>query len=176
MPTLWIAVIVVCGLVALVLTASTFAPREHAVSLRARYGRKPAEVWSAITDIDALPTWRTDLKSIERRPGVGGGRPAWIEHTRHGALPLEVDEWDAPRKMVVRIADEGGKLPFGGTWTWHLREVAGGCEVTLSENGFVSNPLFRVLAHFVFGYTRTLDRTLRALGAKFGEETTPKVV
>lgn len=175
MPTLWIVAIVALGLVALVYTAGMFAPRDHAVSLRARYARKPAEVWSVITDVAALPSWRSDLKSVERRADVDG-KPVWIEHSRRGALPLEVIEWDAPRKMVARIADEGGRLPFGGTWTWHLREVPNGCELTLSENGFVRNVLFRVLAHFVFGYTRTLDGYMRALGAKFGETTTPKVV
>lgn len=175
MPTLWIVLIVVFGLVALVLTVSVFVPRDHAVSVRARYARKPAEVWSVITDIEAMPAWRVDLEAVERKPDVGG-RPAWIEHTKHGATPLEVDEWVAPRKMVVRIDDVTGKLPYGGTWTWHLREIASGCEVTLTENGFVRNPLFRVLAHYVFGYTRTLENTLRALGTKFGEATEPRTV
>jgi len=175
MPTLWIVLIVALGLVALVLTVSTFVPRDHAVSVRARYARTPAEVWTAISDIDSLPAWRSDLKSLERMPDVGG-RPAWIEHTRYGALPLQVDEWDAPRKLVVRIDDVTGKLAFGGAWTWHLREVAGGCEVTLTENGFVSNALYRVLAHYVIGYTRTIESVLRGLGRSFGERTEPRTV
>jgi uncharacterized protein YndB with AHSA1/START domain len=175
MDTLLTILIVVLGLVALVFTASSFIPREHAVSVRARFARPTSEVWKVITDVDAIPAWRPDVQSIERRPDVAG-LPAWVEHSQRLALPLEVVERDAPRKLVARIAADDGKLAFGGTWTWYLREVPGGCELTVTENGFVANPLFRVLAHFVLGYSRALESYLRDLGAKFGETTTPKVV
>lgn len=175
MPTIWIVALVLLGLVALVFTAGMFVPRDHAVSVRARYARKPSEVWGAITAFADQPSWRPELESVERLPDVAG-RPAWVEHSRHGAMPLEVVEWDEPRRMVARIADASGTLAFGGTWTWNLREVPGGCELTITENGFVRNLVFRLVAHYALGYTRTAEAYLRALGARFGEETVPKVV
>lgn len=175
MPTIWIVAIALLGIATLVYATGMFIPRDHAVSVRARFARTPSEIWSAITDFDAIPQWWPDVKSVERKPDVDG-RPAWIEHMRHGPLPLVVVEWEAPRKMVARVVDEERRMPFGGTWTWHLREIPGGCEVTISENGFVRNMLFRVIAHYVMGHTRTLESYLRALGSRFGESTTPWVV
>ncbi len=175
MPTIWIVLVVLLGLLALVLSVAAFVPRKHAVSVRARYDQTPTVVWAVITDVDALPSWRSDVRSVERLPDVHG-RPAWIERSKHGALPLAVVEWDAPRKLVTRIADDARKLSFGGTWTWHLREVPNGCELTITENGFISNSLFRVITHYGFGYTRTIEAYQRALGEKFGETATPRVV
>lgn len=176
----WLSILVVVvltamAIVALVLTISTFIPRDHAVSVRARFARPTADVWQAITRIEEFTAWRPELKSVNRRSDVQG-RPAWIEHSRHGAIPFEVIESDAPRRLVARIADDQGQLAFGGTWTWVLRDVPSGCELTITENGFIAKPLFRVLTHFAFGYSRTLEDYLRALGTKFGETTTPKVV
>lgn len=174
MDVIWILVVVVLlGL--FVYRLGAMVPRDHSVSVRARYAQRPEEVWKAITDIDGLASWRKDLKSVERQPDVAG-RPAWIEHSRHGKLPLEVVEWDPPRKLVTRIADDDGKLPFGGAWTWTIRPVADGSELTVAENGFVKPALFRLMTRYVFGYTRTIEQVMRALGQKFGETTEPRVV
>lgn len=48
-----------------------------------------------------------------------------------------------------------------------------GALVTVTERGFVRNPIFRFLARFVFGYSSTLDAYLKALGKKFGEDVSP---
>ncbi|MBL8860477.1 MAG: SRPBCC domain-containing protein [Planctomycetes bacterium] len=165
MHPLLVAALVVLGLAALIQTAGMFVPRNHSVSVRARYARPPGEVWAAITDIDALPSWRSDVRAVERRPDVDG-RPAWVERTRHGKLPLEAVEWDPPRRLVTRIADDARRLPFGGTWTWTLREVPGGTELTIAENGFIRSALFRVLAHFVLGYRRTIETLQRDLARR----------
>ena len=48
--------------------------------------------------------------------------------------------------------------------------------VTITERGWVSNPIFRFVSRFVMGHTSTLDAYLRALGKHFGSEPTPTVV
>mgnify|MGYP003472568337 CR=1 FL=1 len=40
--------------------------------------------------------------------------------------------------------------------------------MTITERGFVTNPLFRVLARFVFGYEKTTKDYLRDLGRRLG--------
>jgi hypothetical protein len=42
----------------------------------------------------------------------------------------------------------------------------------ITEDGYVSNPLFRFMARFVFGYTSTVDSYMKSLGEKFGEQVT----
>jgi hypothetical protein len=61
----------------------------------------------------------------------------------------------------MRIADP--KLPFGGTWTYELEPVAGGTSVTLTEDGEVYNPLFRVMQKLFFSPYRTIDTFLANL-------------
>jgi uncharacterized protein YndB with AHSA1/START domain len=175
MSALFVVVLVLVGLAALVVMVGTFIPREHSVSVRARYARPPGEVWKVLTDVEAIPTWRPSIRSVQRKHDVDG-KPVWVERLRRFDLPLEVTEWVPEKRMVASIADDAGKLPFGGTWTWTLREVPDGTEVTLTENGFVDQPLFRVVAHFVLGHSRSMESYLRDLGTRFGETTAPRVV
>jgi hypothetical protein len=72
-----------------------------------------------------------------------------------------------PRKLVSRIADP--KLPFGGTWTFEITPTAEGSTLRITENGFVTNPVFRFLSRFVFGHTGTIESYLKSLAKKFGE-------
>lgn len=175
MPAVLIALIVVFGLVALVLVVSSFIPRDHAVSVRARYARSPREVWETITDFESYPSWNPAIVSVDVRRGADGA-VEWDERMKHGVIPLALEQHEPPRRLVVRIRDPQGKMAFGGTWTWVLRDVPEGTEVTLTENGYVRNPFFRVVAHFVLGYTRTMEGVLQSLGARFGETTETRVV
>ena len=163
---LWIVV----GLAG-VLLAATFIgwllPREHVATRVGRYRQKPEVIWKAITDIEAMPSWREGLKSVKRLPDRNG-LPAWVEETSAGNIALETTESEAPRRMVSRIADP--KLPFGGTWTYEIAASTEGATLRITENGFVTNPLFRFLSRFVFGHTATIETYLKLLAKKLGEE------
>jgi len=76
------------------------------------------------------------------------------------------------RILVTLIADP--KLPFGGGWTTRVEPADGGSKVSITEDGFVKTPLFRVMARFVFGYHKTMNGYLRSLAKKFGETAVPK--
>ena len=78
---------------------------------------------------------------------------------------------DPPYRMVSQIVDNKS---FGGTWTYELTPTEGGCELTITESGEIYNPIFRVFARFVFGYTATMETYLKQLGTKFGESIEPK--
>lgn len=91
------------------------------------------------------------------------------ETDKHGqVLPLDVVEWDPPRKLVGRIS--GPKLPLGGTWTYVIAPVEEGSWLTLTDDGEIYNSIFRFMARFFFGYSGTIEEYLRALGRKFAEE------
>lgn len=81
---------------------------------------------------------------------------------------METVEMLPPSRLVGRIADP--KLPFGGTWTFEITPTPEGANLRITERGWVSNPMFRLLSRFVFGYTSTIDSYLRSLAKKFGEE------
>ena len=50
----------------------------------------------------------------------------------------------------------------------------GGARVTITEDGEVSNAIFRFMSRYVFGHTATLDAYLISLARRFGEDTIPQ--
>lgn len=160
------------GLILLVLVVGWLIPAEHRATRSAVYQRSTEEVWRAVTEVERFPEWRTGLTAVRRLP-ERDGRPAWVETSDFGELPLEVVAWDPPRRLVAHIADPD--LPFGGTWTYELTPMDGGTELRITERGVVQNPFFRFMARFVFGYSATLEQYLSDLGRHFGESvaTTP---
>src|SRR4051812_43927389 len=112
-----IAVGVVAGLVAAVAIVGMLLPRDHVATVQARIAAPPSSVWTAIADPAGYPAWRPDVTKIDVLPATVTG-PSWREHSRHGSITMVVDEADAPRRMVGRIADEG--LPYGGKWIYEI--------------------------------------------------------
>ena len=164
MKWILIAVAALAALAALVAIAGWSLPVAHVAMRHVTLAAPPDLVWRTITDVDAFPSWRTDVKTVERVPATAS--PTWIEHGRSGALRLTVETSDPPRRLVTRIADPS--LPFGGTWTFELAPSAGGTTLTVTEHGEIYNPIFRALARFVFGYESTLSSYLDALRKKVG--------
>ncbi len=169
----WLLIIAgsLIALVALLWIVGTFLPQGHVASRSARYKQPPEKIWEAITNVDAMTSWRADLKSLKRQPDRNG-LPAWVETSSFGEIPLEIIESVAPRKLVTRIVDP--KLPFGGTWTYEIAPADGGSTLRITERGEVYPALFRVMTRFLFGYTSTIDQYLVALGKKFGEDVLPQ--
>src|SRR5262245_7900416 len=140
-------------------------PQGHTASRQARLSVAPEVVWTAITDIQAFPSWRPDVKQVMTLPDVDGRRH-WIEETKNGRIPLVVERSEPPRLLVLRIADPD--LPFGGTWTYEIAPTSGGSMLTITENGEVYNPVFRFMSRFVFGHEGTMKGYLGNLEKKLG--------
>jgi uncharacterized protein YndB with AHSA1/START domain len=130
-----IATIVVLCLVAagaLAALVGSRLPRTHVASRERTFPVPPEVVWAAITNVDAFPAWRRDVKRIQRLPDRDG-RPVWTEETRSGKMTLAADRMEAPRILVLRIADPD--LPFGGTWTYEITPAPAGSRLAITENG-----------------------------------------
>jgi hypothetical protein len=89
----------------------------------------------------------------------------WREIDSNGAITYERVETVAPTRIVNRIADPS--LPFGGSWTYEIAPSGNGTELTITENGEVSNPLFRFVSRFIMGYTTNIEKYQRDLTARF---------
>ncbi|HEU0029835.1 MAG TPA: SRPBCC family protein [Kofleriaceae bacterium] len=156
------------GLVVVIALIGLALPRDHVASRTARFERIAiGTVWAALTDLDRQPTWRRGLRSIER---VGDAR--FREHTSQGTILFEVTENVAPSLRITRIADD--TLPFGGRWIYELAEDRSGTRLTITEDGFVKNPVFRFLSKTVFSQTATIERFLADLAAHLGTTVTVK--
>ncbi len=164
MIILYIAAALV-GLVVVMALVGAMLPAGHKAARRASLARPPEIVWRALADLDAQPSWRRGLAKIERLSPT-----TYREHSSHGKILYEIEVDDAPRRRVTRIADD--KLPFGGRWIFELAPDHGGTRLTITEDGFVKNPVFRLLSRTVFSQTATIERFLADLGAHLGVEPT----
>jgi uncharacterized protein YndB with AHSA1/START domain len=155
------------GLIALTLLVflvGLFLPVRHSVTLAREVTGTPEEVWTVITGVEAFPAWRPGVVRAERLEPIGGW-PAWREQGPDGTLTFAIAAVEPPRSLVSEIVDEG--LPFGGRWTYTLEPTTTGTRVTITEDGFVYNPLYRVVSRFT-GYETTARAYLDALEARMG--------
>ena len=169
----WI-LIVVGALIVLVLVlwiVGTALPREHVATSRARFEQPADAVWAGITDHASMTAWRSGMQKTERGADQDG-KPVWIETSSFGEMPLRVEEAFPPKRYAVAIASEG--LPFGGRWTYEIEPSDGGCQLSITENGFVKPALFRVMTRFLFGYHATMDQYLKDLAKRFGASVEPE--
>jgi len=162
---LWIgAALVVVALVVVIVGA--MLPKAHTASRTVRIGIAPDALYGLLADVDRYQSWRPDVKSLQRLPDREG-RPAWIEDVGGMKIPLHFERLERPALLVSRI--DGADLPFGGAWTYQIAPAAGGSELTITENGEVSNVIFRFMSRFVFGHHATMDGFIKNLQAKAGK-------
>jgi uncharacterized protein YndB with AHSA1/START domain len=166
-----ILVAVLVGLPVLMILVGTVLPREHVAAVAIVLRQPPETVWAVVRDLGAVPQWWPGLRSSERVTGPDG-RERWRQVSGGGAMTIVVEEGQPPRRLVSQIEPPPG-APFGGAWIYEIVPEGDGSRVTVTEQGWVANPLFRFLSRFVFGHYRTLESYARALGRRFNEEVTP---
>jgi hypothetical protein len=166
---LWTLAVIV-GLVVIVVIIGALLPQKHAAARYISLHQKPDPVFALISDVQAGASWRPDVLAVDMLPDVDG-HTRFRERMKHAAITMEVIESRPPRRLVTFIADN--KLPFGGIWIFDVTPTQDGCEVNITE-GEVYNPVFRFVSRFVLGYNGTMDKYLRNLAHKFGENAQPQ--
>ena len=147
--------------------------RDHCATSTISLHQPPDSVWKVVRDIGGLPSWFPAMQRSERLPDRDG-REVWRQKMSSFDVPIIVKESTPPRRLVTEI-DAATGAAFGGTWTYELTPEAaeGGTRISVTEAGWIANPIFRFLSRFVFGYYGSLDGYLKALGARFGETVRP---
>jgi hypothetical protein len=123
-----------------------------------------------VRDFGSAPSWRPDLKRVEVKQS--DGRVRFREEGKNGVVNYELDEDIPDSRLLTRIIDTD--LGYSGSWTYLFEPQHGGTRVTITEDGQVSNVLFRFMSRYVFGHTATLDSYLTSLARRFGENATPE--
>jgi uncharacterized protein YndB with AHSA1/START domain len=167
--------LIVIGVIAVALLlmagAGLFLPGEHHAASRITIGQPAESVWAVVGDPGALQGIWPELTRAERLPDRGG-KPVWQEEVDGFTMTMVVEEAIPPSRLVTRI-DSPPDAAFGGTWTYQLQPASTGTTVTVTEDGWIANPLFRVLGALA-GLHGSLDGYLTALGNRFGEPVTPE--
>ncbi|HYC92645.1 MAG TPA: SRPBCC family protein [Thermoanaerobaculia bacterium] len=154
-----IALGAVLALVLLVVVIGALLPRQHTASRTLTLRRSPAEVYAVIRDFAATPAWRKDVKRVTL---LDASR--FREESSHGTVTYEVVEDVPGQRLVTRIVDQD--LGYSGRWTYQLEPAPEGTLLRITEDGDVSNVVFRFLSRFVFGHATTMERYLAALATR----------
>ena len=171
----WVLVILgaIVGLIALMALIGAFVPRDHRATSTVLLHQPSDSVWKVVRDLGGVPAWWPEVKESVRQPDKDG-HEVWRQKVGGFDMPLIVIESSAPRRLVTQIDSSAGGS-FGGTWIYELTPDSGaGTKLSVTEAGWIGNPIFRFLSRVVFGYYGSLDGYLKALGKRFGEEVKPE--
>lgn len=148
-----ITLLVIGSLVGLVLLAGLFLylvgraqPERHTATISFTLPKSRAVVWAALTDYAAIPSWWPAVKSVRLETRADGEVITWNTDGHGEVIGFRTKEAQPPAHLVREIVNTD--LPFGGTWTYELADDGPATRVTLTEDGFVTAPLFRGVAKF----------------------------
>ena len=170
----WVVIVVggALALVALITLIGAFVPRDHRATSTVVLHQPVDSVWRVVRDLGGVPALWPEIKESVRLPDKNG-HEVWRQKMSGWDIPLIVIESTAPQRLVTQIDTSAGGA-FGGTWTYELTPDSGaGTKISVTEAGWIGNPIFRTLSRFVFGYYGSLDGYLKALGKRFGETVEP---
>ena len=149
---------VLAALVAVLFAVGWMLPVGHEASRSAEFTRPPEDVYALVAAVKEYPLWWSEVSRVDMLVDEPG-RTTFREHMSTGPVVMSVRERTPPSRFVTAIDDPD--QPFGGTWTFEIEPTpAGGARLTITERGEIYNPLFRVLARYVFGYTATMESFL----------------
>lgn len=163
----WVVIVVgtLLALVALIALIGVALPQGHVATSSRTFAHSADRVFAAISDVRRYPEWRPDVRNVT----VLSEQPLrWREDGTNGTVEFEVVEHAAPTRQIVAIVSED--LPFGGRWEYELVPDGSGTRLTITERGEVYNPIFRFMARFIFGYTKTTNDYLAALETYLARE------
>ena len=94
--------------------------------------------------------------------------PAIMQATQASDVPVDVLENQPPHRLVTRVTEK--EKNFGGTWTIAIAARPDGSDVTIAEDGWVANPIFRFVSRFVLGHHATMDGVLTQVAQSLNEK------
>jgi uncharacterized protein YndB with AHSA1/START domain len=171
----WILLVLgaVVVLVVVLVVVGFRLPRGHRATSRIRLRQPPDSVWRVLRDIGGMAAWWADMKQVERLPDKGDGKERWRENLGGDFSMVLVVEREEPPGLLRTVIEAPATAPFGGSWTYRVIPDGTGSRVEVTEDGWISNPVFRVVTRLM-GAHRSLDGYLRALSRRFGESAEPE--
>ncbi|TGN03178.1 LIC10604 family protein [Leptospira dzoumogneensis] len=160
MKIVWIILFSLVGFMVLIVLSGYLLPKDHIASVEKDLPSSPENIYKIIRDVSEYKNWRSGLKSVNIESDT-----IWIESDSHGNnIRFGIIEEHSPNYLRTKILNED--LPFGGGWEFEINQNGPITKLKITEKGFVTNPLFRVLSKFVFGHDATMKTFLEDLSKK----------
>ena len=156
-------IVLLLGMVALI---GSRLPVSHVATRSIWLPQPPETVYGLIRDFPKASSWRSDVTSVEML-GETGGKLRYREHGKQGDVTYELVQDINAQRIVTRIVDQD--LGYSGSWTIEFAGENNGTRVRITENGEVSNVMFRFMSRYIFGHTSTIDGYLTELGKHFNQ-------
>lgn len=166
--SLVVVVVLAVGLIALI---GWRLPSQHSATRSVVLHKSPDTVYAVTRDFASMPKWRADVREVNVTTEPNG-RVHFREEGKHGAVNYELAEDSPGQRLVTRITDTD--LGYSGKWSYIFAAEGANTRLTITEDGEVSNVIFRFLSKYAFGHTATIDDYLISLGKQFGETVTPE--
>ena len=163
-PFLILVVVVGC----VVYVVGNRLPEEHTAQRDHVFSATPERIFKEISTPSAYPKWRSGVQQVTMLAD-SAGMPRFRESAMSGDVTYVVEHKVDNRQYVLTIAD--ANLPYSGSWTFDLTPVAGGTQLSITEEGAVHNPFFRFMSRYVFGHFRTIDGYLGDLDKRLTNPT-----
>ena len=77
-------------------------PKAHTVLRTARVAMPPDALYTLLSDVDRFPSWRPDLKGLQRRPDRDG-KPAWVEDVGGMKVPMVFERMERPVLVALDL-------------------------------------------------------------------------
>lgn len=145
--------------------------RSHRAASRIRLAQPPEAVWPVVRSLEAVAGWWPEVKRSERLDDQAGLKR--YRHTLDNFDMVLIVAEDQPPSLLRTTIDSPPGAPFGGAWIYELTPSGNGTVIQVTEEGWIDNPFFRVIAG-TMGFHRTMDSYLKALGRHLGETVTPE--
>jgi uncharacterized protein YndB with AHSA1/START domain len=158
----------------LFVAVGSLLPRTHRAASRIRLRHPPEMIWAVVRNLESVPGWWAEIRKSERLSDQVGQERYRQTLGNSVDMTLVVAE-SVPGRLLRTTIDAPPGAAFGGSWIYELKPAPEGTELRVTEEGWIGNPLFRVMAR-VMGYHRTLDSYLTALARRFGEPAIPEHV
>jgi len=173
-----VVIIIIAGIIAALMLAVLLMallgarlPKQHSVSRSVLLHKSPESVYAVARDFASMPKWRADVREVKITTD-GDGRLRFREEGKHGSVNYELTEDVPAHRMVTTITDTD--LGYAGKWTYVFVAEGPDTRLTITEDGEVSNVIFRFLSRYAFGHSATIDSYLTSLGKQYGETVTPQ--
>jgi hypothetical protein len=167
-----VVIVAVIGLAVLLISLIGWRlPRQHSVTRSILLHKTPDTIYAVTRDFAATPKWRADVREVTVTT-ASDGKVHFREDGKNGTVNYELAEDVPGQRMVTRITDTN--LGYSGKWTYVFAPEGESTRISITEDGDVSNVIFRFLSRYAFGHTATIDSYLKSLGQHFGETVTPE--
>ena len=114
-----------------------------------------------------LPRSHTASRTLRLRRSPPEVWPVVTQMASGSSVEVDVVESSPPHRLVTRVKPT--ERHFGGTWTIAIASVADGSTLTITEDGWVANPIFRFISRLVIGHHATMDRLLKRVATALNE-------